>query len=126
MKEIISAANAPAAIGPYSQAIKHEHVVYVSGQLPIDPATGACSTEDITGQTKLAMNNISNILKAAGSSLDQILMTTILVTDLANFGAVNETYGSFFEKDAPARACYQVAALPKNAEIEIAVVAAAD
>lgn len=126
MKEIITAANAPAAIGPYSQATKSNNVVYVSGQLPIDPATGALSTEDIAGQTKLVMNNISNILEAAGSSLDKILMTTILVADLSDFGAINEAYGSFFEKDAPARACYQVAALPKNASIEVAVIAAAE
>lgn len=124
MKEIVSTANAPAAIGPYSQATKFKDVVYVSGQLPIDPSTGTLSQEDICSQTKLVMTNISNILKAAGSSLDKILMTTILVADLGDFGAINEAYGSFFEKDPPARACYQVAALPKNAAIEVAVVAA--
>jgi len=123
MKEVISTSKAPAAIGPYSQAIKTGGLIFVSGQLPIDES-GNLSTGTITEQTKIVMNNVSEILKAAGSGLDKIVKTTILLTDLGVFGEVNEAYGEFFTNEPPARACFQVAALPKNAQIEIEVIAA--
>ncbi|MBE6012569.1 MAG: RidA family protein [Lachnospiraceae bacterium] len=123
MKEVVSTSKAPAAIGPYSQAIKTGGLIFVSGQLPIDES-GNLSTGTITEQTKIVMNNVSEILKAAGSGLDKIVKTTILLTDLGVFGEVNEAYGEFFTNEPPARACFQVAALPKNAQIEIEVIAA--
>lgn len=119
----ISTEKAPAAIGPYSQAIEHEGIIYVSGQLPINPATGAFAEGDVAALTKQSMNNIAMILESAGSSLDKILKTTIFVHDLADFAVINEAYGTFFGKDAPARACVQVAALPKGAKLEIEAIA---
>ena len=96
----------------------------MSGQLPLNPETGALCQGDIKEQTRLIVSNISHILEAGGSSLASILKTTILLTDLGNFNAVNEAYGEFFPAEPPARVCFQVAALPKGAEIEVEVVAA--
>ena len=124
MKKIIASSNAPADIGPYSQATEYQGVIYVSGQLPLNPETGALCQGDIKEQTRLIVSNISHILEAGGSSLASILKTTILLTDLGNFNAVNEAYGEFFPAEPPARVCFQVAALPKGAEIEVEVVAA--
>ena len=124
MKKIIASSNAPAAIGPDSQATEYQGVIYVSGQLPLNPETGALCQGDIKEQTRLIVSNISHILEAGGSSLASILKTTILLTDLGNFNAVNEAYGEFFPAEPPARVCFQVAALPKGAEIEVEVVAA--
>ena len=121
MKEIKSE-RAPAAIGPYSQAIRTGNLIFVSGQLPIDPISGNLLKDSIGEQTKLIMNNIDNILKEDGASLKDIVKTTILLTDMGKFGAVNEAYGQFFADTPPARACFQVVALPKGAEIEIEVV----
>ena len=122
MKKIVTK-NAPVAIGPYSQGIEHNGIIYVSGQLPLDPVTGAFPEGDVAVLTKQSMNNISAILEEAGSSIDKILKTTIFVQDLADFGAVNEAYGQFFGENAPARACVQVAALPKGAKLEIEAIA---
>lgn len=122
MKKVIHTENAPKAIGPYSQAILVGNTVYVSGQLPIDPATGTMP-EDVAAQAAQSMKNVQAILAGAGLSMDDIVKTTILMADLSGFAAVNEVYGSFFKKDYPARACYQVAALPKNALLEIEAVA---
>lgn len=122
MKKIVTK-NAPAAIGPYSQGIEHNGIIYVSGQLPLDPVTGAFPEGDVAVLTKQSMNNISAILEEAGSSIDKILKTTIFVQDLADFGIVNEAYGEFFGENAPARACVQVAALPKGAKLEIEAIA---
>lgn len=120
----VTSVNAPAAIGPYSQGIIAEgRLVFVSGQLPIDPATGALETGDAAAQTCQSMKNVAAILEAAGSSLSKVVKTTILTTDLADFGAINDAYAAFFGDVAPARACYQVAALPKGAKIEIEAVA---
>ena len=116
---------APAAIGPYSQGIQANGMIYVSGCLPIDMSTGVLSTEDIATQTRHCMKNVAAILEAAGSSLDRVVKTTIFIKDLDNFAAVNAAYGEFFPGMAPARACVQVAALPKNAEIEIEAIALA-
>ena len=122
MKNVIHSQNAPAAIGPYSQAIQAGNTVYVSGQLPIDPATGAMP-EGIAAQATQSMKNIQAILAEAGMEMKDIVKTTILLADLAGFGEVNEVYGSFFTGDYHARACYQVARLPKDALVEIEAVA---
>ena len=119
----ISTANAPAAIGPYSQAVEVNGLIFVSGQLPIDPATGVLVEGDAKVVTRQSMNNIKAILEAAGSSMDKVVKTTVLVQDLGTFGDVNAAYGEFFGENAPARACFQVAALPKGAMIEIEAVA---
>jgi len=118
----IKTLKAPAAIGPYSQAIQSNGFIFVSGQLPIIPETGELDTGDIQSQTRRVMKNISAILEEAGSSLSKIVKATILITDLSKFQDINQAYGEFFEETPPARACYQVAALPKNAEIEIEVI----
>jgi len=119
MKTIIKTENAPAAIGPYSQATAHNSTLYISGQLPIDPQTGELIKGDITAQTKQALQHIKSITEAAGTSLANILKTTVLLTDLSNFAAMNAAYAEFFPTNPPARICYQVTALPKGAEIEI-------
>lgn len=119
----ISTDKAPAALGPYSQAVVAGDFVFVSGAIPIDMETGDLSTGDIKDQTRICMNNLSTILKAAGSSLEKVVKTTIFLANLSNFGNVNEAYGEFFKSNPPARACLQVAALPKNAQIEIEVIA---
>ena len=124
-RKVISTEKAPAAIGPYSQGILDNGFVYVSGCLPIDMKTGELSTGDIGEQTRCSLRNVAAILEASGSSLDKVVKTTVFVTNLANFGAVNGAYAEFFPGEAPARACVQVAALPKNAEIEIEAVALA-
>ncbi|MBQ6734764.1 MAG: RidA family protein [Lachnospiraceae bacterium] len=116
--------NAPAAIGPYSQAIAAEgKTVYVSGQLPIDPATGAFAGDDIAAQTKQSLTNIQNILKEAGGDMKNVVKTTVLLKDIADFAAMNEVYATFFAEPFPARAAFQVAALPKDARVEIEAVA---
>lgn len=119
----ISTDKAPAALGPYSQAVVAGDFVFVSGAIPIDMKTGELSTGDIKDQTRICMNNLSTILVAAGSSLEKVVKTTIFLSDLSNFTNVNEAYGEFFKSNPPARACLQVAALPKNAQIEIEVIA---
>lgn len=124
MKKIIATSKAPAAIGPYCQATTHNGVIYVSGQLPLDPATGELSTGGIAEQTRLVMSNIKAIIESAGSSMDKILKCTILLTDMAHFAEMNEAYAKFFPNDPPARICYQVCALPKGACIEIDCIAA--
>jgi 2-iminobutanoate/2-iminopropanoate deaminase len=122
MSTIISTNEAPAAIGPYSQAVVHNGVIYVSGQIPLDPKTGELCTGSMTEQTTLVMNNIAAILKSAGSGLSKVIKCTLLVADLSRFDEINEAYGKFFPENPPARACYQVAALPRNAGIEIEVI----
>ena len=119
----ISTSNAPAAIGPYSQAIKAGNTVYVSGQLPIDPATGAFAGEDIQSQTRQSLTNMKNILEAEGYSMADVVKTTVLLNDIADFGAMNAVYAEFFSEPYPARAAFQVAALPKAALVEIECVA---
>ena len=123
-KKIISTQNAPAAIGPYSQAVRHGDTLYVSGQLPLNPETKKMD-DDVRVQTEQSMNNIKAILKEAGSSMENVIRCGIFVTDLADFSTVNEMYASFFEGDYPARATVQVAALPLGAKVEIDAIAAA-
>lgn len=123
MKKIISTPDAPAAIGPYSQAVRVGSTLYCAGQIPLDPKTGQIVAGDITDQTKRVMQNITAVLQAAGLSFDHVVKTTIFLTDFADFQTVNEIYGSVFKKDPPARSTVQVAALPKNARVEIEVIA---
>jgi 2-iminobutanoate/2-iminopropanoate deaminase len=122
MKKQVSTETAPSAIGPYSQAIISGQAVYVSGQLPIDPATGQMPGP-AADQARQSLRNIEQILKAAGSSLDKVLRTGIFLTDLADFQDVNEVYASFFSGAYPARSTVQVAALPRGAKVEIEAVA---
>lgn len=123
MKTIVSTEKAPGAIGPYSQAVKAGDLIFVSGQLPLDPATGAFP-EGIAEQTRQSLTNAKNILEAAGSSMDNVVKTTVFLSDIANFGAMNEVYGTFFtEGSYPARSAFEVACLPKNALVEIEIVA---
>ena len=122
--EIVNTSKAPAALGPYSQAIKVGGFVYCSGQIPINPASGAIEAADIVGQTTQAITNLSNVLEVAGLSLANVVKTTVFITDLANFAALNETYAKLFGETKPARICVEVSALPKGALLEIEAVAA--
>ena len=125
MKKEVSAHNAPSAVGPYSAAVTAQgtETVYVSGQLPIDPATGLFPSDDIREQTRQSITNIRNILQAAGMDLDDVVKSTVFLADISDFGAMNEIYGEFFKMPYPARCAFQVAALPKNARVEIEVTA---
>lgn len=123
MNQAIHTEQAPAAIGPYSQAVQAGGVVYVSGQLPIDPATGAFAGEDIASQTRQSLTNIRSILRAAGLEMGNVVKTTVMLKNIADFAAMNEVYAEFFTEPYPARAAYQVAALPKDALLEIECVA---
>ncbi|MBQ0095719.1 MAG: RidA family protein [Bacteroidaceae bacterium] len=122
MKKTVSTPNAPAAIGPYSQAVELNGTVYVSGQLPINPATGTMP-DGIEAQTRQSLENIGAILKEAGLGFNDIVKTTVFMADLSMFGAMNAVYAEFFPESKPARACFQVAALPKAALVEIEAVA---
>lgn len=117
--EMINTENAPSAIGPYSQAVKSGNMLFVSGQLPINPQTMELVGGSIGDQTKMVMENIGAILKEAGCTFNDIAKTTIFLTDLGNFAEVNQAYGEYFTENKPARACFQVSKLPKDAEIEI-------
>lgn len=114
---------APAAIGPYSQAIVAGNTVYVSGQLPIDPATGSFAGSDIAAQTRQSLANLKSILNAAGADLSDVVKTTVYLADIADFAAMNAVYAEFFAAPYPARAAFEVACLPKNALVEIECVA---
>ena len=126
MKKIISTTDAPAAIGPYSQAIRSGDFIFCSGQIPLDPKNGQMVSDDITPQTRRVMDNISGLLKSEGLSLADVLKTTIFLTDLGDFQTVNEIYGSYFSSEPPARSTVQVSALPKGAKVEIEVIARAN
>lgn len=119
----INTPNAPAAIGPYSQAIQAGNTIYVSGQLPIDPATGAFAGDEIKAQTRQSLTNMKNILIEAGTDMSAVVKTTVLLANIADFAAMNEVYAEFFTAPYPARAAFQVACLPKNALVEIECVA---
>lgn len=123
MKKIFATTNAPGAIGPYSQAVQAGNVVFVSGQLPIDPATGNFAGDDIKSQTRQSLTNIKNILASEGIEMSQILRTGVFLKDMNMFGDMNAVYGEFFEGDYPARAAVEVARLPKDALVEIEAVA---
>lgn len=126
MKKIISTNEAPAAVGPYSQAVRAGSLLFCAGQIPLDPKSGKILSEDISEQTRRVMENIAAILKAAGLTFDHIVKTTIFLTDLGDFQTVNEIYGSHFKQEPPARSTVQVSALPKGAKVEIEVIAMAD
>lgn len=122
MRQIINTTAAPAAIGPYSQAVKAKGIVITSGQLPIDPLTGAFP-EGIEAQTRQSLENCSSVLEAAGAALDDVIKTTVFLSDMENFSAMNSVYAGFFEHDCPARSAVQVARLPKDALVEIECIA---
>jgi 2-iminobutanoate/2-iminopropanoate deaminase len=122
-REAVLTKKAPAAIGPYSQGIKAGGFVYVSGQIPLIPETGEMVTGDIKAMTEQVMENVGAILEAAGSSFDKVVKTTIFLTDMGNFAAVNEVYGKYFSENPPARATIAVAQLPKSAAVEVEAVA---
>lgn len=124
MKQPISTLNAPAAIGPYSQAVEVNSFIYASGQLPIDPATGAFPEGGIKEQTRQSLTNVKNILAEAGVGMEHVVKTTVMLSDIANFGAMNEVYAEFFQAPYPARSAFAVRDLPKGALVEIEVVAA--
>ncbi len=123
MNTPIHTPNAPAAIGPYSQAVQAGNLVFVSGQLPIDPATGAFAGEDIAAQTRQSLTNVRNILEAAGYSLSDVVKTTVLLAEIADFGAMNVVYEELFGDTKPARAAFAVKDLPKGALVEIEAIA---
>ena len=125
MKKTIATTEAPAAIGPYSQATRIGHLVFCSGQIPLDPNTGQIVAGDIKEQTRRVMDNITAVLRAEGLGFEDIVKTTIFLTSLGDFQIVNELYGSYFNSDPPARSTVQVSGLPKGANLEIEVIAAA-
>ena len=123
MHTAIHTDNAPAAIGPYSQAVAAGNTVYVSGQLPIDPATGTFAGADIASQTRQSLTNLKNILAAAGADMGNVVKVTVYLANIQDFAAMNEVYAQFFRAPYPARAAFEVACLPKNALVEIECVA---
>jgi len=123
MREAISTNDGPKAIGPYSQAIKANGFVFVSGQLGIDPATQQVITGDVAAQTDRIMKNLASILKAAGSGLDKVVRSTVFLKNMGDFGAMNEVYGKYFTSVPPARSTVEVARLPKDVAVEIDVIA---
>ncbi len=124
MKKIIATDKAPKAIGPYSQAVEANGMLFVSGQIPLDPATDALSDADIEAQTRLVMNNIGEILRQAGYGFENVVKTTCLLADINDFAAMNKVYGEYFPTDAPARSAFAVKSLPKGARLEIETIAA--
>lgn len=125
MKQIIHTADAPAPIGPYSQAVRMGNTVYTSGQIAIDPKTGQLVSGSIAEETHQVMRNMKAVLEAAGLSFDQVLKSTIFITNMDDFGTINEVYASYFDADtAPARETVQVARLPKDVRVEISMIAA--
>ena len=126
MKEIVATERAPRAIGPYSQAVRSGNLLFASGQIPIDPATGEFVAGGITEQTDQVLRNVSAILEAAGAGLQQVVKTTVFLADMDDFTAMNEVYGRFFGDDPPARATVQAARLPRDARVEIEAIAILD
>jgi 2-iminobutanoate/2-iminopropanoate deaminase len=123
MKRIIETSGAPAAIGPYSQAVENKGMLFISGQIPIDPATGKIVEGDITAQTEQVFRNISSILSASGYSFGEVVKTTCMLSDMSDFKAMNEVYARFYTEKQPARATFAVKGLPMGALIEIETIA---
>ncbi len=123
MRDVISTPAAPAAIGPYSQAVRAGDFLFVSGQIPLDPSTGALAGGDVRAQTRRVLENVAAILGAAGASMPQVVKTTVYLADMADFPAMNEVYATFFSGAAPARATVQVSRLPRDVRVEIDAVA---
>jgi 2-iminobutanoate/2-iminopropanoate deaminase len=119
MKNVISTDKAPAAIGPYSQAIEVNGIVFTSGVIPVDPATGELVQGDAATQADQAIRNLKNLLEAAGSSMSKVIKTVVFISDMNEFANINEVYAKYFEEPFPARSCVQVASLPKDVAIEI-------
>ncbi len=126
MRQAVSTPLAPKAIGPYSQGVRAGSLLFVSGQVPIDPATGNLVDGDIAAQTRRVFQNIGEILKAGGASFDHVVRTTVFLADMNDFAAMNDVYGTFFSSPFPARATVQVSRLPKDARIEIDVIASVE
>ena len=126
MKKIVSTNEAPAAIGPYSQPVRSGRFLFCSGQIPLDPKSGQIVSGDIAAQTRRVLDNIAAVLRAEGLTFDNVVKTTIFLTNLGDFQTVNEIYGSYFKQDPPARSTVQVSALPKDANVEIEVIAVAN
>lgn len=122
-KTIISTEKSPAAIGPYSQAVEVNGIIYTSGMIPVVPATGEIVEGDVEAQTKQVFENLKALLGAAGSGLDKVFKTTVFIKDMNDFGAINAVYATFFDGDYPARSCVEVARLPKDVLIEVEVIA---
>jgi 2-iminobutanoate/2-iminopropanoate deaminase len=125
MNEVITTDKAPGAIGPYSQAIKANGMIFCSGQIPIDPATGNFVSEDVSEQTVQVFANLAAVLEAAGSGLDKVVKTTVFLADMNDFAAMNEVYSNYFVDNKPARATVQAARLPRDAKVEIECIAVA-
>ena len=123
MKTAITSENAPKAIGPYSQAIQAGNLLFLSGMLPINPATGEFVSDEISGQTDQIFKNIKALLNDAGSRLDKVVKTTVFLSDMSHFAAMNEVYSGYFSQPYPARSAFAVKSLPKNALVEIEVIA---
>jgi 2-iminobutanoate/2-iminopropanoate deaminase len=123
MKEIVSTTKAPAAIGPYSQAVKLGNMIYTSGMIPLVPETMQIAEGDVQKQTRQVLENLKALLESAGSSLDKVLKTTVFIKNMNDFPRINETYGEYFKDQQPARSCVEVARLPKDVQVEIEVVA---
>lgn len=123
MKTIISTPKAPAAIGPYSQAVLVNGMLFTSGVIPIDPETNTLVEGDVTVQARQAIGNLKNLIEASGSSMDKVVKTTVFIKDMNDFGKINDIYKDFFTSDFPARSCVEVARLPKDVLIEIEVIA---
>jgi 2-iminobutanoate/2-iminopropanoate deaminase len=126
VRDAVATPSAPAAIGPYSQAVRAGSLLFVSGQIPLDPATGNMTEGDIGAQTHRVFQNLAAILEAGGSSLDRVVRATVYLADLNDFAVMNEVYGTYFRTPAPARATIQAARLPRDARIEIDVIAELD
>jgi 2-iminobutanoate/2-iminopropanoate deaminase len=126
VKKIIATTHAPQAIGPYSQAVIHNGLAYLSGQIPLDPATGQLVTGGIAEQTARVLENLSAVLEACGTSLERVLKTTVYLKDMGEFLAMNEVYARYFPQDAPARATVEAARLPRDARVEIDCIAMVD
>jgi 2-iminobutanoate/2-iminopropanoate deaminase len=125
-RQAVSSASAPKAIGPYSQAIRAGSLLFLSGQIPLDPETGQLIEGDIAAQTRRVFENLKAVLEAAGATFDHVVRTTVYVADMNDFAAVNEVYGTYFSSPAPARATIQAARLPKDARVEIDLIASFD
>ncbi len=123
MQKVIKTEKAPKAIGPYSQAIEANGMIFASGQIPIDPSTGELSTGDIEEQTRIVLSNLKAVLEAAGSSLDKAVKCTVFLQDLNDYSKMNAVYGEFFKPPYPARAAVQVARLPRDVKVEIEAIA---
>ena len=125
MRQIVKTENAPQAIGPYSQAVRAGGFVFASGQIPLDPQTGSMVAGGIAEQTEQVLSNLSALLKAAGTGLERVVKTTVFLADMNDFAAMNEVYGRYFKKDAPARSTVEAARLPRDARVEIEAIAEA-